>query len=221
MSRRRKITRIVSGVIVAFVALQVATLAGVWSIGIQEPGYVTYAIDCKLGSVAVDGARDAFAAWDDMNDALILEESDTWAEADIRVAHKNAFFSIGGYLVNGCGCIGLSPMCPVESTLLGCSIPWEATMRVSPGMYDSDGNMLGMYTREQMRDLVAHEFGHNLGLRHNVADADHLMHSQYELHPYSDSGYNVPQRLEGGNMTIGLPASEWTAPESCAVYPGS
>ena len=198
-------------------AAQAGQLAGALDVMARATGQITYAIDRELGPTAVDGARDAFDAWDAANDDIALAESETWTRADVRVARTDVFCA-RGHIVNGCACLGMSALCPAVDNALrgwGCPVPDGATIGVAPGVYGTDGS-LAPYTREQMRDLVAHEFGHNLGLAHNEGDRLHLMHGLPDMVPYSDRGYTVPAPLVNGNMTPGIPADEWAAPESCA-----
>lgn len=176
-----------------------------WDIAAHPRGDITYSVDRRLGLAGVAGAHDAFEAWDAANPDITLSVSDTWEHADVRVAHMDAFCT-GMMLSYGCACIGLSPLCPdVENLLrwgdLECHVPSGATIGVSRGLHARDGTPV-MFTRDQMRDLVAHEFGHNLGLRHNSGDETHLMYGQYDPIPYSDHGYVVPDEIAGGAARI-------------------
>ena len=179
--------------------------AGMWDIATHPRGDITYSVDRRLGLAGVAGAHDAFKAWDAANPDITLTVSDTWEHADVRVARMDAFCT-GMTLSYGCACIGLSPLCPdVENLLrwgdLECHVPSGATIGVSRGLHARDGTPV-MFTRDQMRDLVAHEFGHNLGLRHSSGDETHLMYGQYDPIPYSDHGYVVPDEIAGGAARI-------------------
>ena len=197
-----------------FIAAQLGILAGAWDVMPREPGY-TYAIDPAIGAVGAGGARDAFSAWDAANAGVPFREA-AWGEADIRVGSMEGTCAGGGPLVKGCACLGLWPGCPsVDNAvrLLKCPVPDGATIGVYPGVYAANGT-LAPYTREQMRDLVAHEIGHNLGLHHNTADRSHLMHGTDGALPYSDRGYEVPDAV-ADDWTPAIPASEWGAPRAC------
>ena len=222
MSRR------IWGVLVAALAMtaavsimQAGSLAGAWDIAPREEGLFTYAIDRRIGQAAVEGARDAFAAWDEANTDVTLEESGTWADADVRVAGMELFCA-DGRIIQGCACKSLSLACPVIDNILrgwACPVPAGATIGVASGVRGMDGSITP-FAREHMRDLVAHEFGHNLGLEHTES-AGHMMQGPRGIIPYSDRGYTVPESIAGGaapwgHEASGLVAGEWDMPESCA-----
>ena len=217
MSRHRSLLGVAAVIASAMlIVVQAGQLAGTWDYMPRVSGQITYAVDRELGKAAIDGARDAFAAWDAANDDIVLVESETWAAADVRVARMDVFCA-AGKIVNGCACLSMSPGCPFVDNMLrghGCPVPAGATVGVAPGMYDKGGT-LKPHTRGEMRDLVAHEFGHNLGLEHNGKNLSHLMHGQPGVAAYSDRGYAVPEPIAKGGMTPKIPANDWNAPESC------
>lgn len=196
-----------------FISAQLGILAGAWDMVPRESGY-TYAVDPSIGATGVDGAHDAFFAWDTANAGVSFREA-AWDAADIRVGSMEGM-CVGNPLVKGCACLGLWPGCPAVDNavhFMGCPVPDGATIGVFPGIYTINGT-LDPYTREQMRDLVAHEIGHNLGLHHNTGNRSHLMHGLYWAPPYSDNGYAVPDAIAGGG-TPAIPLSEWDAPDAC------
>ena len=194
------------------IAAQLGVLAGAWDM-MPRDGY-TYAVDPAIGAGGADGARDAFSAWDAANAGVSFREA-AWDGADIRVGSMEGA-CVGDPFVKGCACLGLWPGCPAVDNavrFMKCPVPDGATIGVFPGVYAANGT-LAPYTREQMRDLVAHEIGHNLGLHHNMGDRSHLMHGPDGVLPYSDGGYAVPDAIAGGG-TPAIPASEWDAPDAC------
>ena len=215
--RRHRATWAALAVLLALAAAHAGSVGGVWDIGPRASGSISYAVDPTLGSAAVKGARDAFAAWDEANADLVLIETGSWAAADVRVARMDVTCS-NGAIVSGCACLSILPLCPYADNLQRgwhCSVPNGATIGVAPGMHDRNGTLVP-YTREQMRDLVAHEFGHNLGLVHDAAEGgSHVMSGPDDIALYSDRGYAVPDRIAGGGPTPGMAVSEWAVPESC------
>ena len=210
---------VVLAVVVLAVAAYAATLSGAWDVALRESGYVTYAVDCGLGDAAVGGAHDAFKVWDEANDGITLAESESWSEADVRVARMDARVTVSER-IDGCACIGVSPVCPILDNgvhwwLGGCVIPNGGTI----GVVD-DGSDVGEerypYARALMRDLVAHEFGHNLGISHNTANRSHMMYGQHALFPHTDRGYVIPERIAGDDTVLAALAAKRGMPESCA-----
>lgn len=209
---------VVVAITMPIIVVQTGYMAGAWDYMPRVSGQITYAVDRELGRAAINGAHDAFAAWDAANDDIALVESETWAAADVRVARMDVFCA-DRMIVNGCACRSMSPGCPIVDNMLRghtCPVPAGATMGVAPGMYDKNGT-LAPYTRGEMRDLVAHEFGHNLGLEHNGKDLSHLMHGRPGIVAYSDRGYAVPEPVAEGGMTLKIPVNEWDVPETCAL----
>lgn len=217
--RRQRMAWAALAVSLPLAAAYAGSVVGVWDIGPRPSGSISYAVDPALGRAAAEGARDAFAAWDGANEDLVLTESESWATADVRVARMDVTCS-GGAIVSGCACLGISPLCPYMDNLQRgwhCSVPDGATIGVAAGMHGKNGSLVP-YTREQMRDLVAHEFGHNLGLVHDAAaeDTSHVMSGPDDPALYSDRGYAVPERIAGDGPTPGMGVDEWAMPESCA-----
>lgn len=215
---RRRVIWIALAVALPLAAAHAGSAVGLWDIGPRPSGHISYAVDPALGRAAADGARDAFAAWDEANGDIALTESESWGSADIRVARMDVSCS-GGAIVSGCACLGVSPLCPyVDNLQRGwhCAVPDGATIGVAPGVHSTNGTLVP-YTREEMRDLVAHEFGHNLGLVHDAADRTHVMSGPDDIALYSDRGYAVPDRIAGGGPTPGIDVSEWAVPETCAA----
>lgn len=193
---------------------QLGIVAGAWDAAARDPGHITYAIDPAIGPEGVAGARDALSAWDAANGGVSFREA-AWGDADVRIG-KMETTCADGLIVRGCACLGLWPGCPVVDNavrFMRCPVPDGATIGVSPGIHAINGT-LAPYTREQMRDLVAHELGHNLGLHHNTGNQSHLMYSRDRILPYSDRGYVVPDAVVD-DWTPAIPVSEWDAPDSC------
>ena len=218
MPRLRRLALLLVVPAVPVIAAYAATLSGAWDVALRESGYVTYAVDCGLGDAAVGGAHDAFKAWDEANDGIVLAESKAWDKADVRVARMDAPV-IASAPIDGCACIGVSTMCPILDNALfglgGCVIPNGGTI----GVVD-DGSDVGEerypYARALMRDLVAHEFGHNLGITHNTANLSHMMYGQHALSPHADRGYAIPERIAGDDTVLAALAAKRGMPESCA-----
>ena len=201
MSRQRMVW-IFLAIALPLAAAYAGSVVGVWDLGQRPSGHITYAVDPALGRIAMDGARDAFAAWDAANADIVLVESMSWSEADIRVARMDISCTDGTAIV-GCACLGMSPLCPYLDNLQRgwyCTVPDGATIGVVPNMCGT-GEALVPHTREQMRDLVAHELGHNLGLVHDAEDGSHVMFGPNDIALYSDRGYVVPVRIAGGGTT--------------------
>ena len=216
--RRARIALCAAAAAAAVIAVQAGHLAGAWDVAPRESGRLTFALDRQLGAAAIHGARDAFAAWDAANTGLVMVETAAWSSADVRVAEMEVS-CFGGEVVNGCACASLSALCPEADNMLrgwSCRVPDGATIGVAQGVYDTDGTMV-VYTREDMRDLVAHEFGHNLGLVHNGEDSSHLMHGRSWTVPYSDRGYVLPEPISVGGHVPEVPAVEIALPESCGA----
>ena len=218
MPRLRRLALLLMVPVVPVIVAYATTLSGAWDVALRESGYVTYAVDCGLGDAAVGGAHDAFKAWDEANDGIVLAESGSWSEADVRVARMDAPV-IASAPIDGCACIGVSPMCPILDNALfglgGCVIPNGGTI----GVVD-DGSDVGEerypYARALMRDLVAHEFGHNLGIVHNTADPSHMMYGPHAVSPHTDRGYAIPERIAGDDTVLAALAAKRGMPESCS-----
>ena len=183
----------------------------------RETGRLTFALDPRLGPEATAGAIDAFSAWDAANPDLALAEAEAWSTADVRVAAMDVVCT-GEQIINGCACRGLSLLCPeLDNIEIGraCRVPGGATIGVAQGVYASSGEFLA-YSRADMRDLVAHEFGHNLGLVHTTVSS-HLMYGRVGDYPYSDRGYDVPAPISAWGHAPHLPVAELDAARTCAA----
>lgn len=218
MSRTRKILlATIVAILVALIGTYTVILSGALDVAAQRSGHVTYAVDCELGPAAVGGAHDAFSAWDKANDGLILEESASWSEADVRVARMDSTV-VTITPIDGCACIGVSPMCPALNNVLfglgGCNIPNGGTIGIIINEPDMDEEQYP-YARALLRDLIAHEFGHNLGMSHNTANSSHMMRGQHAMYPYMDRGYVIPERISGDDDVLAALAAKWGMPESC------
>lgn len=202
-----------AAVMLFVLAFPLGMLGIAWELATRGDGY-TYSIDPALGANGMAGARDAFFAWSDANDGIYFKES-AWDDADVRVGWMETT-CVKGLIVRGCACLGLWPGCPAIDNAfrrLACSVPDGATIGVSPGVHAINGTLVP-YTREQMRDLVAHELGHNLGLHHNTGNLSHLMYGRDGIPFYSDLGYAVPDAVVH-DWTPTIPVSEWDAPDAC------
>ena len=224
MSRRRRHKIVLSSMVLAalIIALPIVayaiTQSSAWDVALRESGYVTYAVDCGLGDAAVGGAHDAFKAWDEANDGITLAESESWSEADVRVARMDALATISER-IDGCACIGVSPVCPILNNVVhwsvGCVIPNGGTIGVVDDGSDVDEERYP-YARALMRDLVAHEFGHNLGIVHNTANRSHMMYGPHAVPPHTDRGYVIPERIAGDDTVLAALAAKRGMPESCS-----
>lgn len=214
MSRRGKILCFTAPIITVF-AVYVIMSSGVWDVAMLKHGYVTYAVDCEIGQAAVDGAHDAFESWDDANVNITLVASETWAEADIRVTRMDAPVAALNP-INGCACMGVSPWCPeLDSVLFGCPIPKGGTIGLIVNNPDMN-EMQYPYERALMRDLVAHEFGHNLGISHDIFNRSHMMYGGLAMYPHTDRGYVIPERIAGDDtVLVASPDKAFT--ESCVM----
>ena len=216
MVRTRKLTVLlcllfplaVSVVIMA----QLGILASAWDLMPRESGY-TYALDPALGVNGIDGAHDAFSAWSSANAGMSFKEV-AWDDAEIRVGKMSATYA-SGRIVKGCACLGLWPGCPAIDNVVpgrGCFVPDGATIGVSSVVCAINGT-LGVHTRAEMRYLVAHEIGHNLGLNHNTDNQSHLMYGPDRVLPYSDRGYNIPDIADRGWTPVTVSGRD--APGAC------
>lgn len=193
---------------------QLGILAGMWDLVPRESGPITYAVDPAIGAGGLAGARDALSAWGATNEGMSFRAA-AWDVADVRIGWMETT-CIKGHIVKGCACLGLWPGCPAIDNAVrfsDCSVPDGATIGVSSGVYAVNGTLVP-YTREQMRDLIAHELGHNLGLHHNTGNRSHLMYGPDGFLPYSDQGYAVPDAI-ADDVTPAIPASKWDAPDAC------
>ena len=215
--------KIVPAILVAIVAVwiggQLAIQSGTWDVAMQRSGYVTYAVDCGLGPAAVGGAHDAFEAWDELNGGITLAESETWSGADVRVVRMNTPVVSSGP-IEGCACIGVSPMCPILDNVLfglsGCVIPKGGTIGIIVNESGVDEARYP-YARTLMRDLIAHEFGHNLGMSHNTVNMSHMMYGPQALYPHTDRGYVIPEPIAGDDVILAASIDRWGSDESCVM----
>ena len=142
---------------------------------------ITYGYnDGLLESYAHDHAqtrqaiRDGFSAWSDLNTHFIFR----YVEADPLV-----WIDFVDY----------------EPEYIGLACVWclenEPLMEIILYSYDCEGGRI-YYEPDYIRNTVAHELGHILGLDHHT-DRTHLMYGpEYQVDPYETYGYVVPDMLE-------------------------
>ena len=112
---------------------------------------------------------EGLAVWSELNPGLTLERVDG-GTADLEVRWRVDSTSIS------CSC--LYPGANFELALVWTHLPGGASL-TGPG---------------GLANTVAHEFGHNLGLRH-YKDPGHLMTGRHGIEePYNDLGLNIPDR---------------------------
>ena len=134
----------------------------------------------------LNAVHDGLAAWSELNPDLKLRYvEDSTANISIE------FADLGSLSMKGAGCVDCLYTLATEN-------PYQ---RCSGGLVDTSRGavfLLGCQISEYnlLRDTVAHEFGHNLGLLHNNS-TDHLMYSEGDLlqTPYDDLDYNIPSML--------------------------
>ena len=142
---------------------------------------ITYGYnDGLLESYAHDHAQtrqaihDGFSAWSDLNSYFIFR----YVEADPLV-----WIDFVDY----------------EPEYIGLACVWclenEPLMEIILYSYDCKGGRI-YYEPDYIRNTVAHELGHILGLDHHT-DRTHLMYGpEYQVDPYETYGYVVPDMLE-------------------------
>ena len=141
----------------------------------------------------LDAVHDGMEAWSELNPGLELRHVEV-GRANISIE----FAEIGPPNVGGEACTDCVYTYATEPVIQGCAgnegDPNEgAKIRLNVSITEYD----------VLRDTVAHEFGHNLGLCHTCS-TDIVMGvdaSDYQI-PYKDLGYDVPKPVSGGTNVV-------------------
>ena len=130
-------------------------------------------IDAGYAETARMAVRDGFEAWAEINPGVLFGETDENPVVTIRWLEPS-----GDY--HGLACVG----CVGDGAYIEVALYW----------IDCRGDPVA-YGPGLIRNIIAHEFGHNLGLDH-TDDEDHLMAGEDPLPgPFDDLGYAIPERL--------------------------
>ena len=144
---------------------------------ILEPYRLEPDVAAQYTKTVMLAVRDGLEVWSTSNPHLSFEMITDKAAADIVIELVNHDGELG-YGYYDC----LSFQCGIGVVIVG------------PGYVGDGGYRLVGY--EQIMRIVAHEFGHNLGLGHHVSP-DHLMfggrpNDPILQDPFDDLGYNIP-----------------------------
>lgn len=139
---------------------------------------VDYGADfvAEHSEVVRQAIRDGFAAWTKLNPGMAFEEVDS-GQPDIVIRWIEFAGEHIGYACVDCLRAG-------------------AIIELALEQPDCRGNQVA-YGPGMIRNVLAHEFGHNLGLGH-ADDKDHLMSGSTpppEPGRFNDLGYNIPERV--------------------------
>ena len=127
-------------------------------------------------NATIQAIHDGFTAWSDLNPQLNFSYTNN-TDPHITVEFVDYDPHIIGYACLDC----------IENP----------TLQVVLHSYNCRGSTI-YYTPDTIRNTVAHELGHLLGLRHHT-DGTHLMFgADRQLHPYRTDGYIIPELLPEG-----------------------
>jgi len=146
-----------------------------------DDGILTYKIDpipshIIQTSTVKDSVNDGLNLWSKKNPKLVFEEITT-GKPDIEISWIEHTGTHAGM-----GCIDC--------------LRYGATIELVLGQLDCNGEFI-QYDMDMIKNTVAHEFGHNLGLEHHI-DENHLMWSKDDPQiPYDTLDYNIPNRITG------------------------
>lgn len=144
-----------------------------------DDGILTYKIDpipsnLSQSSMVKKGVNDGLNFWSKKNPELVFEEISS-GKPDIAISWLEFTGTHSGF-----GCVDC--------------LRYGATIEVVLEELDCNGGFV-QYDKGTITNIVAHEFGHNLGLEHNV-DENHLMWSDIDPQiPYDTLSYNIPDRV--------------------------
>ncbi|MXY38141.1 MAG: matrixin family metalloprotease [Cenarchaeum sp. SB0664_bin_35] len=122
----------------------------------------------------MQATRDGFAAWSDLNPQLefVYVDHDPLVWID-WVEYTPEYVGV---------------------TCIWC-LYTERSMEVVLYGYNCRGDRINL-APDYVRNIIAHEFGHMLGLEHHT-DQEHLMYGpEYQVDPYETHGYVVPTNLQ-------------------------
>jgi len=145
-----------------------------------DDGILTYNIDpipSKMSQTSMikQGVYDGLSMWSKKNPELVFQEI-TSGKPDIQIS----WIEYQGKH-SGMGCIDCLDV--------------GATIEVVLEELDCNGKPV-QYDKGTITNIVAHEFGHNLGLEHHRSE-NLLMWSDIDPKiPYDDLGYNIPNRVQ-------------------------
>lgn len=134
---------------------------------------ITVGVDVSHAATIMEAVHDGFEAWSGLNPALQFAQTDY--DPDISIQ----------WILPGRDHIGLA--------CVDC-IGYDAYMDIA--IHDEDCNGVPVaFGHGIIRNTVAHELGHNLGLLHH-ADESHLMYGDNGIRTGFDTlGYSVPEQL--------------------------